>query len=461
MTANSIQKLTALLLFSIIATQFAHAQAFPWSVQAQLAADPGGTISFRKIDAPDTVHAMALGFGGGNQVVCRTTDGGTTWDQPWQHWAREFAMHDLSHPTPDVAVIVGDTLFIDTGSTIFYTHDGGDTWQQGWCDSCNLPDGARFHLWRVSMCDSINGIMSAYLSCLARTTDGGATWHRITDPTNGQEVFYGLQCLSPSTYIMTTSVYLSGISTIYQTTDSGRTWTHNRVARGTGTPDFIDLLHGWSVGNWTTDSTGYNMVARTTDGGTTWDTLFNAQVPSSHFDNGVYFLSMADATHGIASGYAGTWLYTTDGTTWQYGANLDSVFHVFNITSVIYPHPDKAWATDVLGRILVYQPRTAAVPTIGNVTAAASIAAFPNPITSGAPVSIAITLPHCISGTDRPRLSLIDARGSTVAMIEQPIISSATARFIWSLPAEITTGVYFLRLVDGSTVATIPLTVIH
>jgi photosystem II stability/assembly factor-like uncharacterized protein len=459
MTSN-IERLAAALLFSIIAAQFAHAQAFPWSVQAQLNATPGGTISFTKIDAPDTVHAMALGFGGGNNVVCRTIDGGVTWDQPLQHWVIEDKLRDISHPTPRVAVVVGDTMYRDTGLTIFYTHNSGDTWQQGWCDSCTM-NGGKFPLARVSLCDSLNGILTGHAFLLARTTDGGTTWRRIPSPATDDETFYGIQCLSPSSYILTTSVFPSGISSIYRTTDSGKTWTHNLVARGTGTPDFIDLLQGWSVGYWTTDSMLYNIVARTTDGGITWDTVFNDPLPNPHFDGGIYTLSMADAMHGIASGYGGTWLYTTNGTTWHYGLNLDSTFRVSSITSVTYPHPDKAWATDVLGRILVYQPRTAAVPVVPGMSVSATLEAFPNPATTGAPVSISITAPSTARGSDRARLSLVDVRGVTVATIEQPITSPSTMRFVWSLPAEIPAGVYFLRLVNGSNVVTLPVTVMR
>lgn len=459
MIPNTIQRLITVCALTIIIAQLVHAQSFPWQAQAQLAADPGGPISFTKIDAPDTLHAMALGFGGSNIVVCRTTDGGNTWDQPLQRWFLETAMHDLSHPTPQVAVIVGDTMYRDTGNTIIYTHNNGNTWQQGWCDSCRLPDGSRYHLWHVSMCDSSNGILSAFLSCLARTTDGGTTWHRIPDPTNGQELFYGLQCLTPSTYILTASAYLSGIVHTYQTTDNGKTWNTNLVARWAGTPTFIDPLNGWAVGTKTIDSEHFaNIIVRTTDGGSTWDTLVSA-LPTNIHEQGITHVAMADSKHGIANGDGGGWYYTTDGTTWHAGKNVDSVFkyQIFSITSTTYPHPDKAWAVDVLGHILVYRPRTATIPIIPGVTVPTSIEAYPNPITSGAPVTLLVNLPH----TDHARLSLLDVRGSTVATIDQPITGPGTFRVTWLTPASLPAGSYFLRLVNGSTITTLPISVMH
>jgi photosystem II stability/assembly factor-like uncharacterized protein len=462
MTTCAIHKLAFVLLFAIMVGQLAQAQANPWSVQTQQILGANGNVSFTKIDAPkgDTLHVMAVGIAGAMNVVCRTTNSGATWDVPLQRYFQEPKMNDLSHPTSNVAVIVGDTMYRDTGSTIFYTHNGGDTWQQGWCDSCNLADGSRYHLWRVSMCDSMNGIMSAFLSCLTRTTDGGATWHRIADPTNGEELFYGLQCLSPSTYILSTSVFLSGISTVYRTTDSGKTWTHNLVARGTGPCDFIDPLHAWSTGYRNQDSTLYMMVARTTDSGVTWDTLFNAPALSWR-DNDLRSISMADAMHGITIGGGGTWLYTNNGTTWQEGPNLDSAIfakHTINLASVTYPHPDKAWATGAEGYILVYHPRTAAAPIAPGITVA-SLAAFPNPANAGAPVSI--TLPRITPGTDHVELSLVDLRGAVVATIKHSTTGAVPVRFTWPVPAEIPAGVYYLRLVNGTTVATFPLTVIH
>lgn len=457
MTSNIYQRLVIVLLLTIvtllviIATQTAHAQTFPWSVQTQQVLGVHGAVSFNKIDAPkgDTMHVMAVGFAGAMNAVCRTTDGGETWDAPLQRYFLEPQMRDLSHPTPNVAVIVGDTMFRDTGSTIFYTRDGGDTWQQGWCDSCKLPNGSRYHLWHVSMCDSLNGLLTAYLSLIARTTDGGATWKRIPDPTNGQGQFFGLQCLSPSTYILNTG-------SVYRTSDSGKTWTHDLLARGTSFTDFINPLEGWSVGHRDGDSAVYNMVTRTTDGGASWDTVYNAP-GIARKDYGVIYVSMADASHGIAVGSGGNWLHTTNGTTWQQGPNLDSIFQVFNLSSVTYPHPNKAWATGVFGHILVYQPRTAAAPIeSASSTATAMLDAFPNPITNGV-LSISITLPL----SDRAKLSLVDSRGSTVAIIEKPIISAGMHRFAWPLPSEVPNGIYFLRLVTGSTVATVPVTIIQ
>jgi photosystem II stability/assembly factor-like uncharacterized protein len=449
MTVNTLQRLLTVLLFSIIVAQIAHAQAFPWSVQTQQIIPNRGAPSFGKIDAPngDTMNVMALGIGsipGAMDVVCRTTNSGVTWDAPFQRYSKESQMNDLSHPTPKVAVIVGDTMYRDTGITIFYTHDGGDTWLQGWCDSCTLGS-LRFPLWRVSMCDSMNGLLTGPAYLIARTTDGGATWRRIPDPTNGEGQFFGLQCLSPSTYILNTG-------STYRTTDSGRTWTHDILARGTHRFDFIDSLNGWASGH-QGDSVLHLRVTRTTDGGRTWDTLFNAPALSWR-DDGLQSIAMADATHGITIGSGGTWLYTTNGTTWSEGPNLDSVVfnkRTINLASVTYPHPDKAWAAGPDGYILVYQPRTAAAPIVPGVTAA-TLTAFPNPAIAGAPVSI--TLPHITPGTDRAKLSLVDVRGATVATIEQPITNSATMRFAWPFPAEIPAGVYFLRLIDGAAVTT-------
>jgi photosystem II stability/assembly factor-like uncharacterized protein len=466
--ASIIHLLFTFSLIVFLGGQALLAQEFPWYVQTTLGVDPGGTIAFRKIAAPDTLHAMALGFGGSNNAVARTTNGGASWDIPLARWDKEDKLRDLSHPTPRVAVVVGDTMrrVSDTGSTIFYTHDGGDTWQQAWCDSCIrvLPSGIiRYPSQFVSLSDSSNGILAGGRLLVARTTDGGVTWRRATAPNTALgEFFSEAQCISSRTWLLSIGRIGPNTLRLVRTDNAGQTWDSLVLPPYTQVWAFIDSLRGWSAASWNVDSVNgpmKYMVFRTLDGGRTWDTLYNRFVESRRpgiTDADVSTISMADATHGIIICSQGPWLYTRDGTTWHEGPNIDSVLKIFTLSCLTYPHPGKAWAGSN-GYIVVYNPQVANAPELRNDPASTALAAYPNPVSNTMPMTISITFDR----SARTSLSLVDMRGTTIEKFAVSNVEAGTHQLTWQPGTEIPAGIYFLRLVHGSDVYSLPVTILH
>ncbi len=452
------RSLAVLALFWLLLST-ANAQEFPWSVQTRVITDDslGGGIFLRGIVAPDTVHAMAFGHTG-RATVARTADGGNTWPITLRLGFRiDGSLNALAHPTPSVAVVVGDTLVQhgDTGVTIFYTHNGGQSWQQAWCDSCLFTDGTRLSIYQVAMCDSMNGILTSFAHLLARTTDGGTTWRRIPDPT-GKSSFYHLQCFNPSTYLLRTG------GKIFHTSDSGHTWKSYPASPRISHLSFTDPQHGWGVSSLedTTKPGVTNTIYRTQDSGRTWDTLFNAAI--SIRSGALQAIAMADNTHGIATGENGVWLYTADGDHWNVGANIDSMTRILygygidQIRTLAYPHPNKAWGGSTNSAVLVYRPQTAAVPGPDRSSSheATSVQVAPNIARANTPITITMHVGERTSGT---RLVICDVLGRNVYGTAYGILEAGdyTVSHTATLPA----GRYFVRLVTEQGTATTSLVV--
>jgi hypothetical protein len=319
------------------------------------------------------------------------------------------------------------------------------------------------------MLDKLHGIAIAGRPFgLLHTSDGGATWQTMNNPTQPEAYngFGSIAYTAPGTIIGMSAVWSNpdrtGSPKLYavRTTDGGGSWNVYNGPTFAGYMRFVDPMHGFAMGATQTDEiNGYwgDHFARTTDGGVTWHDTFDSTIG---YPFGLRDMAFLDTSNGIAVGL-GKLIRTTDGgTTWHQEGIGFPTGNAPNYGTAVYPTAGTILTASNEGAVYRFIAEPSAVNAPETFTPAA-LAAFPNPITSSAPVSISITLPRSMLGTDRPRLYLVDARGSTVATIEQPITSSTTARFAWSLPPETPAGVYFLRLVNGSTVATLPVTVMH
>jgi photosystem II stability/assembly factor-like uncharacterized protein len=93
------------------------------------------------------------------------------------------------------------------------------------------------------------------------------------------------------------------VGTALHTADGGVSWQKQDLAPGRISEDvcFVDARRGWAVG----DSFGGAHIARTTDGGVTWETLTAGR--------GGTAVCFVDATHGWTAGQNGRIHATTDG----------------------------------------------------------------------------------------------------------------------------------------------------
>jgi len=180
---------------------------------------------------------------------------------------------------------------------ILHTTNGGDTW-------AIQPHNTGRHYFRgLSFCDSLNGvIVGGYRSMgepgfIMKTSDGGQTWSLGTSPTT-----YNLNRVC---YLDTLHIWMtSDTSAIFRTTDGGNIWDSAPVDRGYQGMDFLDSLRGFAVSD-----PGIFEIAKTTDGGRTWNyTLDNTVAGTSS-------INMADSMRGGSAGSPNVMVITTNG--WQ------------------------------------------------------------------------------------------------------------------------------------------------
>ena len=132
-------------------------------------------------------------------------------------------------------------------------------------------------LVKLDMLDERNG-WSVTETQIARTNDGGITWHNVTPP-NVEETGF-----SVDTFMLDNDhVWVqkpdfekfpnSGV--LYRTTDGGVTWTNAVVPFSRGDIKFLDPNDGWVLADLGVGA-GSNAVAvyQTTDGGETWEQTY-------------------------------------------------------------------------------------------------------------------------------------------------------------------------------------------
>lgn len=217
-------------------------------------------------------------------LLRRSTNGGRQWQE-----FRSPVTEVLSSSFPSSQV-----GFLGTwGGRVYKTTDGGATWLK-------LSEQNYFPS-EITMLHFVTpqfGFAHREHSDFLRTTDGGRTW---TELPGRLEDVNDMHFVSP-----TTGYAVGDYGTIYQTTDAGLSWT----AAATG-----GLVGGnaWSSVWFTSAATGYvtgsstqGPILRTTDGGRTWHPLAGRRGS---------FLALAFPGHGL-TGYALSGdglLKTTDG----------------------------------------------------------------------------------------------------------------------------------------------------
>src|SRR5437016_5870607 len=127
-------------------------------------------------------------------------------------------------------------------------------------------------------------------TCL-RTTDGGATWQKITVPDSDKLDFRDIEAFDANTaYLL--SIGEGEASRIYKTTDGGQHWdikfaNHNPKA-------FFDAIAFWDVNNGLALSDpvdGHFIIIKTTDGGQTWKETASANMPAAVDKEGAFAAS--------------------------------------------------------------------------------------------------------------------------------------------------------------------------
>jgi photosystem II stability/assembly factor-like uncharacterized protein len=226
-------------------------------------------------------------------TILKTTDAGMTWSPLTSGTTN--ALYDVYFFDATQGVVVGEQ------GLILRTTDGGAGWQ-------GVTSGVKDALRSVSF-SGVNGISGGYSQDILYSTDAGASW-QISQSGFFGGGFPGAQMLSA------TVGFVAGQNSIFQSllgasTDGGATWAFQPFYfdknEGGGTDVFFFDQNTGVVSGTVFDGRG--AIARTTDAGVSWSTLF--------FDQAIQGIDFPQPTSGFAVGAGGRISHNTDaGITW-------------------------------------------------------------------------------------------------------------------------------------------------
>jgi photosystem II stability/assembly factor-like uncharacterized protein len=227
-------------------------------------------------------------------TILKTTDAGMTWSPLTSGTTN--ALYDVYFFDATQGVVVGEQ------GLILRTTDGGGGWQ-------GVTSGVEDALRSVSF-SGVNGISGGDSQDILFSTDAGASW-QISQSGFFGGGFPGAQMLSASVG------FVGGQNSIFQSllgasTDGGATWAFQ--------PFYFDQNEGGGTDVFFFDQTtgvvsgsvfdGRGAIARTTDAGVSWSTLF--------FDQAIQGLDFPQSNSGFAAGAGGRISHSTDaGITWS------------------------------------------------------------------------------------------------------------------------------------------------
>jgi photosystem II stability/assembly factor-like uncharacterized protein len=220
---------------------------------------------------------------GGSGIIRRTTDGGFTWVA--QTLPVTSSIQRILFLNSNTGFAVGESGAIlkttnagqtwvqkpsGTSNTLFsvFFFDTQDGWACGYSNILNTTDqGETWSLtsvsapanWDVAFRTSQEGwVVGLYASCY-KTTDGGQSWNSINPPISGRSLF-GV-CF-PSTW---RGIMIGG-EQIARTSDGGASWatTYNAGSNQLNSVSFADTSIGWVAGSYA--------IVKSTNGGNTWHT---------------------------------------------------------------------------------------------------------------------------------------------------------------------------------------------
>jgi len=202
-----------------------------------------------------------------NRVVSKTTDGGLTWTQIMKDtMATAVNNFDVQFINENVGFVVGK-LASDI-SAFYKTVDGGNTWTT---QIAALPN----ELNSLHFFDESSGVVVGNESVLAYTGNGGDTWAvaNISD-TTGVFDFNEVEFFN-------SNLGLAAGEILVKSTDAGKSWKYIAI---NGLPSKIEAVEIVNESNWYV--TGSKYLFQTTNSGETWTNIIDLEVvtASTNYD---------------------------------------------------------------------------------------------------------------------------------------------------------------------------------
>jgi photosystem II stability/assembly factor-like uncharacterized protein len=382
-----------------------------------------------------TVDANVGWIGGATGVVLRTTNGGTTWT----------SVGGGAIGTADVYAIEArdaNNAWVTTspgGTFIYRTTNGGTSWTQVFNDAT-----ATAFLNGIQMVSATNGyamgdpVGGRFM--ILRTTDGGATWARLTtEPVNQT----GEAGWNNAFQVLGNYIWFGTNQTrVRRSTNLGANWDS---AATTG------LLNSFGLWFNSSGTTGLGMTGgtggttlRSVNGGAAWvaATLAGANVTGLAGVNNI-----AGQEHFATSGNNVYWT-GNHGVLWTLASrNAHTGTAALNHVHIARtPSLDRGWAVGAAGRVVQFnRPITSVAAGPSEVpTIFALEQNYPNPFNPY--TTIKFSLPEQANVS----LKIYNLLGQEVATLAEGEMPAAFHNVVWdgrnSAGAQVATGMYFYRI---------------
>ena len=318
----------------------------------------GTTNRLQAVSPVDENVVWASGTGGTYAV---TTDGGETWTSHVVPGAETLQFRDVRGVSARTAYLLSAGSGSD--SRIYQTEDGGKTWELQFQASDPNAFYDCFAFWTprrgLTMGDGVNGRFPVL------RTRNGETWQDIGNNLPAAQAGEGAFAASGTcvatqgekrAWIVTTN------SRVFATRDAGDSWAAygTPIAGGTGTAGvftvaFRDPLHGIIGGGDFTGAGIVDNIARSSDGGKTWQLTPQAPVPGA-----VFGLSYVQGSGDVGEDGEGHRARKTvvvtgpGGSAWtaDEGDSWNSLPGATGYWAVAFASPRAGWLVGTKGRIL-------------------------------------------------------------------------------------------------------------
>jgi photosystem II stability/assembly factor-like uncharacterized protein len=193
---------------------------------------------------------------------------------------------------------------------ILFSADGGETWVRQGNGMPSLLGVNVIDIWAVDE-QTVWAVGTG--NVILKTLDGGNTWMQVPAPVNDPNTELMSVCI-----VNRTGIWISGSGgSVYRSADNGNTWTmfdtaffHNGGMQGIWaiTSQKVYVVGGIGNGN----ERGF--IGCTSDGGSTWDSVF----PSGDFNRHEWIGVTASGNTIVVYGGKSYYMVSTDGgTTWK------------------------------------------------------------------------------------------------------------------------------------------------
>lgn len=243
---------------------------------------------------------------------------------------------DPPEPPDQTKVVAWAVGAMDTNNVgvILYTDDAGETWRrQG--DTTMFRGVDINGIWAIDQ-------QNAWIVCsdnqIYRTINGGESWIPILPPDiPGNPDLFSISILN------NTTLWICGDrGTVYNSTDAGNTWTvYDTTSFRHGLMQGIHVITDnivYVAGELTKEIGTWGFLARTLNGGITWDSI---SLPGNYNQYAWIGVTATDSNHVIVYGQTGHFSVTYNGgNTWMNGEQVSPS----DINSLVMLSPDAYWA---------------------------------------------------------------------------------------------------------------------